>query len=337
MNLSPQELSHLRAENERLRGHLGELRRAQAHNEAKTRFLAMVSHELHTPLAAVVGLADLLALGALEDEQRAYVEALRSSAQALVGLVDEMLDLSRIEAGRLDLVEAPFSPVDLVESVAELLAPRAQARGLEIAAFVAPDAPARVMGDGARVRQILLNLAGNALKFTVSGGVGLSVRVAGERLLFEVADTGPGVPEARRAAIFEEFEQAEADGDRAHEGAGLGLAISRRLAERMGGALSLAATGPQGSVFRFDHPLRAGDGEAPQDRASPPGGEAPLAGLRALAVGRSAFEIPYLLARLEGLGASAARRGRGACSRCSRPSSGARPGRRRSPGSTAGS
>jgi nitrogen-specific signal transduction histidine kinase len=307
MDSSQQDLALLRAENERLREALRDVRAAQARDEAKTRFLAVVSHELRTPLSAVIGLADLLALGRLEDEQRAYVEAMRGCAQSLVGLVDEILDLARIEAGRLEMIRAPFAPRALMEGVAELLAPRAQARGLEIAAFLAPGVPVRVMGDGARVRQILLNLAGNALKFTQAGGVGLSLRAEGERLIFDVADTGPGVPEDRRAAIFEDFEQADAGAARGHEGAGLGLAISRRLAQRMGGALTLAATGPQGSLFRYEHPLDLDFSAAPaaqEDEAESAEEDASaLTGLRVLVVGRSRFEIPFLLANLAAFGA----------------------------------
>ncbi len=288
------ELINLRAKNAELAAQVRDLQQAEAAaeaaSEAKTRFLAMVSHEIRTPLSGIIGLADLLALGQLDQEQRAYVEAIRGAGGALVSLLSEILDLSRVEAGRLDLEDAPYDIVALVEGAAELLAPRAQGKGLEIASYVAPNVPRILMGDGARIRQIMLNLAGNSAKFTQAGGIGLSVRVVEENLVIEVADTGPGVPEDRRAAIFEDFEQADSSSARSHEGAGLGLAISRRLAERLGGSLTLARSGSQGSVFAFACRLRP----APEQPPAPEG----LCGQSVLLVGASSFELPFIAQRL---------------------------------------
>lgn len=272
--------------------------RAEAANEAKSRFLANVSHEVRTPLNGILGMAELLAGTRLDAEQETYVAAIRSSGGALASLIDEILDFSKIEAGKLDIAAEPFDVVHLVEGVAELLAPRAQGKGLEIAATAAAAVPRRVVGDAVRLRQILLNLAGNAVKFTEEGGVGITVAVAQDGLLrFDVIDTGPGVPHARRAAVFEDFEQADGSTTRRHEGTGLGLAISKRLAERMGGSLALAdGPGDRGSRFTVTLPLES---------IGPPAlsiAHAPAA--TAMLVADSPFEASFLKARLAEAGIS---------------------------------
>src|SRR4051812_37729803 len=195
--------------------------RAEAASEAKSRFLATVSHEFRTPLNGILGMADLLLDTAPSPEQTTYIRAVKTSGEALLSLIDEILDFSKIEAGRLDLAAEPLDPRALVEGVVELLAPKAQGKGIEIASFVARDVPARVVGDPDRLRQILVNLAGNAVKFTEAGGVGVAVEItpAGE-LALVVQDTGSGIPEDRLPALFKEFEQGEAGHGRQPEGTG---------------------------------------------------------------------------------------------------------------------
>ena len=229
--------------------------RAEAANEAKSRFLATVSHEFRTPLNGILGMADLLTDTGPDAEQATYVAALRTSGEALLALVDDILDFAKVEAGRLELVEEPFDPVQLVETVAELMAPRAQAKGIELAAHIAPELPARLVGDRDRLRQILLNLVGNAVKFTEAGGVGLSLASVGDRLEITVADTGPGIPADRLETIFGEFEQLDHGADIRQAGAGLGLAIVRRLARLMGGEVHAESRLGEGATFRVTLPL----------------------------------------------------------------------------------
>ncbi len=288
------------ADQERLRDEIWELKsaasaldKAEAANEAKSRFLATVSHEFRTPLNGILGMTELLASTSLTAEQMSYLEAIRASGASLSSLINEILDFSRIEAAKIELKLAPFDLPALVEGVAELLAPRAQGKGIEIASWIDPKAPRLVVGDAARLRQVLINLAGNAVKFTQNGGVGLRVALLLDGALrFSVADTGPGVPLERRQTIFQEFEQADSSSTRQHEGTGLGLAISRRLVELMGGELRLEQAGSDGSLFAFVISLPKAPGEPKSEIRQG------LCGKRALIVAASPFGGPYLGERL---------------------------------------
>jgi len=228
--------------------------------DAAHRFTAAVSHEIRTPLNGILGMAALLEEGELSASQRDYTNAIRKSGARLLDLLNNVLDFSRMEAGDIPLDAAPFDPSDLVQDVAELLAPRAHASGLDIAAIVHPDLPQRMIGDAGRLRQILFNLAGNAVKFTESGAVLIEARPGegGKGLELVVRDTGAGVPEQARARLFDAFSQVSAADARRDGGVGLGLAIVARLVAAMKGRVSLSSSYGQGAMFIVELPLEAG-------------------------------------------------------------------------------
>lgn len=230
----------------------------QAHQatRAKSEFLASMSHEIRTPMNAIIGMADLLQETALTDVQREYVDRFSRAASSLLDLINDILDFSKIEAGHLELEQVPFDLVDLIDKTGELVAVRAHAKRLELYAFVHPAVPTHIVGDPTRLRQVLINLLGNAVKFTERGDVTVAVEPArtdsgAEAIRFSVSDTGIGIPEEKLPAIFERFTQVDSSTTRRYGGTGLGLSICKRLVEMMGGNIQVESMVGMGTSFSF--------------------------------------------------------------------------------------